>query len=1814
MKKYLTHFTVLAFILNASILFSQVYKPLYFRLIPAEAEYLYRNPTKVPDSSFFHSKIDGYEEEEGHYLSVTNQGELAEVTFYSIDSAQIQLLNNHKGLAFLFTDDQGKKFIPSKVFFENKQIPFNPKTQCFQLAHAPKEGLLKIETPTHQSYFRLGQTDEKDHYRKGLYYRFCHTRVGWILTWPIRNFISIPVHYVKRGIKTHQWSRPWRYWFPGRPSRNMQGYIALNQPMYRHGDTLKIKAFVSSPNGRPLKENLQLQITQHWGKVVYNKSIRAETPGRYILEWPLKDSLLLDQDYNIEISYPGSKNWKDLNHTFRLEDYELDEIKYELKASNTAFHRGEKCILKLSAKTINALPVPDAEANVYLLSSYIKLFHADSLVVPDTLWHSRESLGARGEWNLVLPDSIIPAVSAELFVHVNFINSSGQLTHKEQTLQFWHTAALKARNTPQNTDASVSVSGLRSSDSIHMSLINPRKTPVWFQVKTRGQLITEGFFQDSIWAWEDRDLSSQTYHLYYQYLWQDEIIQEHQSFEHYEKALTISFEGPDRVIPGQEVSFEVKVNRGNERPAKGVDLSAGAINAQFGEKASYTLPNIGFRKQASPKKAKQYYEKPPVPKYQIPFTRLLTETFQVKDSLFYLYRYTQQLLQTWLDTSMKKDTFYRTVAQFAPFLVKGGKMQPIYLIYANRKLVYYYDTQDKASYSFAGLPGYNQITLRTLTCEYILDSVFLRKGEKLELVINEDYWKSVGNKVHIRQIPRSDFFTKEEKLLINQSIFAFHEPKNFNSWLRDSFFIWDSSNNIHFMVNPKFGDKLGPFSNHGILNYVSINNYKKQFLFEPGFAYSIEQNRERLYAYTVVPELPKNAPLQKVLPLPKLRQHIISPSSIRLQSPVRSWSHFDAIPSKKIKLSGRYQLKYPTPIPTIDSLNLSLIVVQNLEKGIKWILQPTTRSINHLTSGEYELLLFNSRKDVFRKKIVIKRDTLIYENLTNIHFQKADSLFWEIIKNHYAPESSSFETRKDFSSTLINTSGRKKLLQGKIVDENGEPLIGASILVKQTSIGTVTDVDGTFSLEVPIEATGIVVSYVGYTTEEIPWSPAVGSHPSIVTMKTSANLLSEVVVTGYSVLQSRSNVGSATTIIQHNLMGRVAGVAIATPQSRVQHKSLDSILSFPDTSSISNAIRKNFHDHAFWQPRLRSNRYGEAQFKVKFPDDITNWKVFVIGADKRLQAGLYQGNIQSYKPLMAQLATPRFLIQGDQTTLNGKVLNYTNDTFSIHTYFQVGDRRIFDKTQILKEGLVDRVSVEAPAQADSLHFTYALETSNGYLDGEQRSLPVLPVGTKETEGIFLMIERDTVLDFSHKTGQIKFRAEPNTLALLLDDIQYLRDYPFGCNEQTASKLMGLLSEKQIRKAQSQPLNNEKLILEGIARLSKGQNENGSWGWWPNGADNLWMSNYVIQALIKAQQEGYTCNALEDGLRWLNIKLPILKETEFLQSLKTLILSGQNIDTTGLYTKLALPQATLHNHLLRIWIQQELGFEPSMSTFLHYRKLDARGGAFWEEEKLDQYRYNWDNNRLANTLLAYQIAKKAGLTEELKRIRLHLLAHRGYIHDGQRVGNGWLNTREVATVLTTILPELCKGNTSLKISTLQLSGALTDTLSRQTLTESFNARQSLKLSVKGTGPFFCTAYQESWNTNPAPKSDLFAVSSHLEAAGEPVKSLQFGKAAQLIAEVNVKQEGQYVMIEIPIPAGCSYGEKTNGYRYPEVHREYFPEKVSIFCEKLPIGQHHFAINLEPRFSGAYTLNPVRVEEMYFPVLYGRNAVGSVKIKP
>ena len=113
-------------------------------------------------------------------------------------------------------------------------------------------------------------------------------------------------------------------------------------------------------------------------------------------------------------------------------------------------------------------------------------------------------------------------------------------------------------------------------------------------------------------------------------------------------------------------------------------------------------------------------------------------------------------------------------------------------------------------------------------------------------------------------------------------------------------------------------------------------------------------------------------------------------------------------------------------------------------------------------------------------------------------------------------------------------------ITGTITDVNGEPLIGATVLLTGTSIGTVTDIDGTFSLSVPPEANEITVSYTGFATRVVQLS---GGGIEEIVLEEDQIGLNEVVVLGYAPSRRKDVVGSVSSI-PGELAAREAGATV----------------------------------------------------------------------------------------------------------------------------------------------------------------------------------------------------------------------------------------------------------------------------------------------------------------------------------------------------------------------------------------------------------------------------------------------------------------------------------------------------------------------------------------------------------------------------------------------------------------------------------------------------------------------------------------------
>ncbi len=173
----------------------------------------------------------------------------------------------------------------------------------------------------------------------------------------------------------------------------------------------------------------------------------------------------------------------------------------------------------------------------------------------------------------------------------------------------------------------------------------------------------------------------------------------------------------------------------------------------------------------------------------------------------------------------------------------------------------------------------------------------------------------------------------------------------------------------------------------------------------------------------------------------------------------------------------------------------------------------------------------------------------------------------------------------DFAGLLAE---KVEEIRGKVVDENGEPMIGVSILIKGTTTGTVTDVDGNFSLNAK-SGDVLVFSYIGYLTQNVTLGAE--STLEIQLILDSSNELDEVVVVGYGTQSKRSLTGAVANMkadkiqeipssnLSSLLAGRMSGVYVVAPTgtpgvaSNVSIRAQGSMNSNPPVYVIDGVIR-----------------------------------------------------------------------------------------------------------------------------------------------------------------------------------------------------------------------------------------------------------------------------------------------------------------------------------------------------------------------------------------------------------------------------------------------------------------------------------------------------------------------------------------------------------------------------------------------------------------------------------------------------------------
>lgn len=302
-------------------------------------------------------------------------------------------------------------------------------------------------------------------------------------------------------------------------------------------------------------------------------------------------------------------------------------------------------------------------------------------------------------------------------------------------------------------------------------------------------------------------------------------------------------------------------------------------------------------------------------------------------------------------------------------------------------------------------------------------------------------------------------------------------------------------------------------------------------------------------------------------------------------------------------------------------------------------------------------------------------------------------------------------------------------------------------------------------------------------------------------------------------------------------------------------------------------VRENMNETAFFYPALESDNNGNVAIRFTLPESVTTWKFMGLAHDKEMRNGLLVDEAVAQKTVMVQPNMPRFLREGDKSTIVVKLFNTSDKKVSGDTRMQILDpetnKVVWQKTQnycIDAEGSAT-ISFDVQGLKEGVYINKVVAAGNGYSDGEQHYLPVL--SNRElvvnTLPITLHQKGEQSFDLSklflNKEGkQAKGAEEAKVTIEYTNNPSWLmvKALPAISNpdEEDAISLMSAIYANTITNHVQKHLSLENLTQESIRlqnqveKLKKLQNPNGSFSWWKGMKGSRYMTTSVAEMMVR----------------------------------------------------------------------------------------------------------------------------------------------------------------------------------------------------------------------------------------------------------------------------------------------------------------------------------------------------------------------------
>jgi len=293
--------------------------------------------------------------------------------------------------------------------------------------------------------------------------------------------------------------------------------------------------------------------------------------------------------------------------------------------------------------------------------------------------------------------------------------------------------------------------------------------------------------------------------------------------------------------------------------------------------------------------------------------------------------------------------------------------------------------------------------------------------------------------------------------------------------------------------------------------------------------------------------------------------------------------------------------------------------------------------------------------------------------------------------------------------------------------------------------------------------------------------------------------------------------------------------------------------------------RSVLEDTAYWNPSLHTDSSGQATVRVKLPDNLTTWTFAAVGSTLDSVVGQNTKDLIVTKDVIVRPILPNLMRLGDQLYVTALVQNFTDKdhTFGVELKFDSGEviQSTWESLGIpagQTQPLVWQVIPKKENEAAKLTFTALASDARNLGDSIEMTLPVIPYGfyqkRAETGHDSVIYELALEENISDKTTAT-LSLSPTLLGILPTAMKYLIDYPYGCVEQTVSRLAATIVASENKELFADALKNKNvddIIKRGLSELEKKQHGDGGWSWWYSGASDPFITAYVIEYLTRAK--------------------------------------------------------------------------------------------------------------------------------------------------------------------------------------------------------------------------------------------------------------------------------------------------------------------------------------------------------------------------